>query len=127
MADRSDRQRCHRVEGRGRYIGPDLGTIGRTDRRHILESILQPSNTIGPSYQSWQIATNDGKVATGILVRTYLDEDTYLDEKGSLFTVRTTEIAERRGLATSIMPAGLPDLLTDQEFRDLLAYLGGCR
>ena len=86
-----------------------------------------PSNTIGPSYQSWQIATADGKVATGILVRTNLDEYTYLDEKAGLFTVRTPDIALRRALSTSIMPAGLPDLLTDQELRDLLAYLGACR
>jgi hypothetical protein len=32
-------------------------------------------------------------------------------------------MVETRPVPVSIMPAGLPDLLTDQEMRDLLAYL----
>jgi putative membrane-bound dehydrogenase-like protein len=119
--------RCHRVDGRGREVGPDLSTIGRRDRRQILESILQPSREIGPSYQNWQVATTDGKVMAGMLVHTNLDEYTYLDANGSLFKLRTPDVEERRALPTSIMPAGLPDLLTDQELRDLLAYLGSRR
>ena len=33
----------------GQDVGPDLSNIGRTDRRHLLESILQPSNNVAPS------------------------------------------------------------------------------
>src|SRR5262249_23291206 len=58
--------RCHRVEGRGVDLGPDLSTIGRTERRSILESILQPSNQVAPSYQTWQIEMKDGKVYTAM-------------------------------------------------------------
>jgi putative membrane-bound dehydrogenase-like protein len=115
--------RCHRVQGRGRDVGPDLSTIGRTDRRHILESILRPSNTVAPHYQVWLIETADGKVRTGMLVRTNLDEYTYVDAKGELFKLNTRTIVESRPVPTSIMPDGLSDLLTDQELRDLLAYL----
>jgi putative membrane-bound dehydrogenase-like protein len=114
---------CHRVEGRGREIGPDLSTVGRAGRKHILESILQPSNLIAPHYQSWDIETRDGKKYTGMLVMTVLDEYTYVDGKGSLFKLNTRNIAESRPSPVSIMPAGLADLLTDQEMRDLLAYL----
>jgi putative membrane-bound dehydrogenase-like protein len=115
--------RCHRVEGHGERVGPDLSTIGRTDRRHILESILRPSNTVAPHYQVWQLETDDGKVRTGMLVRTELDQYTYLDAKGAFFHLPTRRIVEARTLPTSIMPDGLPDLLTDREMRDLLAYL----
>ena len=119
--------RCHRVDGRGGDVGPDLSTIGRTDRRRILESILQPSNEVGPSYQAWQIETADGKSLTGMLVRTNLDETTYVDAKGEFFKVRETDVSERHGLSNSIMPNGLPDLLTETELRDLLAYLASRR
>jgi putative membrane-bound dehydrogenase-like protein len=119
--------RCHRVEGRGAQVGPDLSSIGRTDRRHILESILRPSNTVAPHYQTWQIETDDGKVRTGMLVKTDLDQYTYLDAKGDFFKVNTRTIVENRSLPTSIMPDGLADFLTDQELRDLLAYLCACR
>jgi len=119
--------RCHRVEGRGKDVGPDLSTIGRTERRHILESILRPSNLIAPHYQTWQIETTDGKVRAGMLLRTELDMYTYLDAKGEQFKVNTRSIVESRPLPTSIMPDGLPDLLTDWELRDLLAYLASRR
>jgi putative membrane-bound dehydrogenase-like protein len=115
--------RCHRVDGRGVNLGPDLSTIGRTERRSILESILQPSNQVAPSFQTWRIETVDGKVYTAMLVNTEYDTYTYLDAKGHQFKLNTREVAETRPLPTSIMPDGLADMLTDQELRDLLAYL----
>jgi putative membrane-bound dehydrogenase-like protein len=115
---------CHRVEGRGQDIGPDLSTIGLTSRRHILESILQPSAEVAPHYQAWRIETADGKVRTGLLIDTNLDTYTYVDEKGTRFKVKTGDVVESQALPTSIMPAGLIDRLTDQELRDLLSYLG---
>ena len=114
---------CHRVEGRGQDIGPDLSTIGLTPRRHILESILQPSAEVAPHYQSWRIETADGKVRTGLLIDTNLDTYTYVDEQGKRFKVKTGDVVDSRALPTSIMPAGLVDRLTDQELRDLLSYL----
>jgi len=115
--------RCHRVEGRGVNLGPDLSNVGRNERRSIVESILQPSAVVAPHYTAWRIETKDGKVRTGMLTNTQLDEYTYLDDKGDLFKVNTRDMVEARPLPTSIMPAGLVDRLTDQEMRDLLAYL----
>lgn len=117
--------RCHRVEGRGAEVGPELSMVGRNPRRHILESILQPSALIAPYYQSWIIETRDGKIRTGLLVKTVLDEYTYLDPKGDLFKLNTRDIVEVRPDPKSIMPDGLIDRLTDQEIRDLMAYLAG--
>jgi putative membrane-bound dehydrogenase-like protein len=115
--------RCHRAEGRGQEVGPDLSAIGRTERRSILESLLQPSNQVAPHYQVWQLETADGRTHTGMLVKTELDEYTYLDAKGALFKLKTTDVVETRAVPTSIMPDGLADLMTDQEIRDLMAYL----
>jgi putative membrane-bound dehydrogenase-like protein len=115
--------RCHKAQGRGQEVGPDLSTVGRNPRRHILESILQPSALVAPNYQTWQVETTDGKVRTGLLTRTYLDDYTYLDAKGDFFHVKTGDVVETRPVPQSIMPDGLVDLLTDQELRDLMAYL----
>jgi putative heme-binding domain-containing protein len=115
--------RCHRAEGRGQVVGPDLSTVGRSDRRHIVESILQPSALVAPHYQTWQVETADGKVRTGLLARTELDEYTYLDAQGEFFKVNTRDVVESRPVPQSIMPDGLADRLTDRELRDLVAYL----
>lgn len=115
--------RCHKVDGRGADIGPDLSAAGRTDRRSLLESILQPSNNVAPHYQTWSIVTADGKTFNGMLIRTLLDTYTYIDAKGAPFKLNTRDVVESQPLPASIMPNGLADLLTDQELRDLLAYL----
>ena len=58
-----------------------------------------------------------------MLLHTNLDEYTYLDAKGEKFKLNTRNIAESKPSPVSIMPEGLADQLTDQEMRDLLAYL----
>ena len=115
------------AEGRGANIGPDLSTIGRVDRRNILESILQPSNLVAPSYQVWLVETSEGRIRAGMLTGTYLDEYTYLDEKGGQFKVNTRDVVSTRPSPNSIMPDGLADRLTVTELRDLLAYLSARR
>ncbi len=115
--------KCHRIDGRGQDVGPDLSNIGNTDRRHILESILQPSANVAPHYVAWHLETAAGKVRNGMLLHTNLDEYTYLDAKGERFKLKTGDLVEQRPTAISIMPEGLVDTMTDQEVRDLLAYL----
>lgn len=115
--------KCHRVDGRGADIGPDLSLIGRTDKRWIVESILQPSATVAPHYQAWKVDTLDGKSFTGLLVHTYLDESYYIDAKGDRIKVLAKDVADITASKTSVMPDGLVDTLTDQEIRDLVAYL----
>lgn len=115
--------KCHRIDGRGADVGPDLSNIGNTDRRHILESILQPSANVAPHYVAWHLETADGKVRSGMLIDTNLDTYTYLDAKGERFKLKTGDLVEQRPTAISIMPEGLADTMTDQEMRDLLAYL----
>ena len=88
-----------------------------------IESILQPNKRIAPRFQAWAIVTDDGLTRTGFLMHQKHDELTYIDEKGSLFTVNSKDMIQHKPLETSIMPTGLPHQLTDQEFRDLLAYL----
>jgi putative heme-binding domain-containing protein len=115
--------KCHQVEGRGANIGPDLSLIGRTERKWIVESILQPSAVVAPHYQAWTIETTDSRTRTGLLVGTHLDKSVYIDEKGNRFEVLAGEVADIRAAKQSIMPDGLLDVLTDQEIRDLIAYL----
>jgi putative membrane-bound dehydrogenase-like protein len=115
--------KCHRIEGRGADVGPDLSLIGRTDRKWIVESILQPAAVVAPHYQPWKVDTLDGKSRVGLLVGTHLDECVYVDAKGDRFKVLANEVADAVPTKGSIMPDNLVDLLTDQEMRDLVAFL----
>jgi putative membrane-bound dehydrogenase-like protein len=116
---------CHRVDGRGTAIGPDLSTIGASlSREKLIESILSPSKEIAPQFVSWSIATHDGKVRTGLIVEEGPNSTvTIADPQGKLETINRIAIEERHALTTSIMPDNLHELMTVQEFRDLIAFL----
>jgi len=117
--------RCHQVAGRGARIGPELtATTGVLDERRLVESIVRPSQEIAPQFVSWIVLTTAGQSLTGVLVdELATGEQTYADAEGKLTQFKAAEIESRRPLPTSLMPEGLPAQLTDQEFRDLVAFL----
>jgi putative membrane-bound dehydrogenase-like protein len=115
--------KCHRVEGRGNTIGPDLSLIGRVEPRALWEALLQPSAVVAPRYQTWQLITADERTRLGVLAGTHYDQVEFIDENGQRYMLRSTDIVSMRAVPQSIMPEGLLDLLTDQEIRDLMAYL----
>ncbi len=117
--------RCHQIAGRGARVGPELtATAGTLSRERLIESIVRPSKEIAPQFSAWTIHTTAGKTLVGMLVKEEATgEQTYSDQKGDLFRFKPGEIESRQAQAVSIMPDGLPQLLTVQEFRDLLAFL----
>jgi putative heme-binding domain-containing protein len=119
--------RCHRVNGRGSDVGPDLSLAARNlDRRRLVESILQPGKEVAPQYTTWTIATKDGRVFAGMLVQeNEAGEQTYADPTGRLIRLPHRAIEARQPSRQSLMPEDLARGLTVQEFRDLLAFLGG--
>jgi putative heme-binding domain-containing protein len=118
--------RCHEANGRGASIGPNLTGIGKTmSRERLIQSIFQPSKEIAPQFAVWEIVTTDGKTRKGIYVGEEVDGTViYADERGERFKIHPRDVEQRTQQKTSIMPDGLPYRLTDQELRDLLAYLG---
>jgi putative membrane-bound dehydrogenase-like protein len=117
--------RCHEYAGRGAAIGPELTTIGRSNsRERLLRSILEPSREIGPSYVPWIIETTDGRTLTGLYVGEEIKgEHRYADAQGKIFRVHPNEFAHREAAKQSIMPADFGKILTDEELRDLAAFL----
>jgi putative membrane-bound dehydrogenase-like protein len=115
--------RCHRHDGRGSVVGPDLSRIGeQTDRASLLESILQPNLAIAPEYLPRMITLKDGTTFTGIRLRSWTGE-AMRDTNGQNRVFNRDDITAMRELQISFMPAGLPFLFTDRELRDLIAFL----
>ena len=117
--------RCHEYDGRGAGIGPELTQVTRTmTRRRLVESLVDPSREIAPQFVPWLIETQSGKLMVGMLAGEEVDgTQRYVDEQGREFRLKPAEIAQKQPHNKSIMPDGLPALLTTQEFRDLVAFL----
>ncbi|HND55837.1 MAG TPA: c-type cytochrome, partial [Pirellulaceae bacterium] len=89
--------RCHRVDGRGGDVGPDLSKIGgEKNRPYLLESIVLPNKTIAKNFESVLIVDNDGRTFSGIVKA---DNDQHLQlmtAEGKLLTIAKSAIDERR-------------------------------
>jgi putative membrane-bound dehydrogenase-like protein len=120
---------CHRVDGRGGKLGPDLSKIGKSaPRDKIIESILTPSKEIAPLFVAWNIITSDGKTYTGLIVEEGSiggkpGTVTLANAEGKITVLKRADIEERHALATSIMPDNLPEQMTPREFVDLIEFL----
>ena len=117
---------CHRVDGRGGQVGPELSAIARShDRAKLLDSILTPSKEIAPAFTTWIFTLHNGKTHTGVLVSENFDSTlTLADADGKRIVLKRLDIEERQASPKSLMPDDLHRLMTRREFLDLLAYLG---
>ena len=116
---------CHRIDGRGGVIGPDLSVIGRSQGRDkLIESILTPSKEIAPAYTNWVVTTRDGKIRTGVIVDEGPNSTVTLGmADGKLAIIKRLDIEERQTSPVSLMPDNLHQQMTPREFLDLLAFL----
>ncbi len=117
--------KCHAVNDRGTAdIGPNLtGLASKYDRAEIIRSVLEPSERIATGYQPVVVATDDGRVLSG-LVRDESGPDLVLaDIDAKIRRIPKDEIEARRVGELSIMPVGLVEVLSPDDFSDLIAYL----
>ncbi len=115
---------CHRVQGRGQWVGPDLSTIGvKYGRDELIRSILSPSDSIGYSYRSIVAALADGRIITGLALEDTPEKLVIKTALGQRISVEPRSIEDRRTSDVSLMPEGLAQTMTTQELVDLLSYL----
>jgi putative membrane-bound dehydrogenase-like protein len=116
--------KCHQINGIGQEIGPNLSEIGKKLARPALyESILFPSAGISHGFENWLIVTDDGQIATGLLISETDQELKIKDDKGIVRTIPVQNIEIRKKQDVSLMPADLQRLMTSEELVDLVEYL----
>lgn len=114
---------CHRTDGRGAGMAPDLGMIGAVRTAAALQtSILNPTAAMLPINRPVRAVMKDGKTING----RRLNEDTFslqlMDERGALLSLLKDDLAEFTISTESPMPA-YAGKLTREEVADLVAYL----
>ncbi len=115
-------QQCHTLFGTGGQVGPDLTGSNRADLDYVLANVLDSSALIGKDYIAHAIATNDGRVLTGI-IRAEDNDAVTLVTANETVVLPKGEIAERHASEQSMMPDDLWKLLSEHEIRSLVAYL----
>lgn len=120
---RGDCTSCHRVQGVGSRVGPDLSDIGATrSAAAIWSSLVDPSSSMRPINRSVRVVTSQGDTIIG----RRLNEDTHsvqiIDEYENLRSLLKSDMREFHIMKTSPMPS-YRDRLTEHEIADLVGYL----
>lgn len=119
---------CHMVNGRGGRLGPDLSRIGASrPTKHLAEKVRQPNKEVTPGYETASVLTRDGRRIIGVRK----NEDTFsiqlMDHNEQLHLFLKKDLQEVKGERGSLMPGYNTRMLSEQELRDLLAYMDGLR
>ena len=114
---------CHRIQGNGGFLGPDLSAMGSTRRTQELErALLDPGADIRVDNRTVRWVTLDGKETIARL----LNQDTYrvqaIDGSGQLLSQPRDGLREFEFMSRSPMPA-YEGRLSTQELADVVSYL----
>src|SRR5205085_11282455 len=116
--------KCHRFDGRGDSLGPDLTTVSsRFTRKELIESIVHPSHIISSQYASKTVRTTDGRQLTGLVVPGAAGETIVMLPTGDRVTLSPKQVEATKASKLSAMQEGLLDPLSLEEVADLFAYL----
>jgi putative heme-binding domain-containing protein len=114
---------CHVLFKEGGAVGPDLTPYERRNVDFLLVSIVDPSAAIREEYTNFRIDTADDQTFVGLIKERGPDSVTIVDAAQQRTVIPKGDVRDERALTTSIMPEGLLDGLTEQQLRDLFAYL----
>ncbi len=136
-------QSCHRVDGVGSRLGPDLSEIGvprrgrggpgkakqaalvpapTLDLAELESSIVDPDAEVAPANRLIRVVMKNGTAITGRL----LNHDNFtvqmIDPQGKLRSFVKADLRESTVLTKGLMPS-YKDRLSPQEVADVVAYL----
>jgi putative heme-binding domain-containing protein len=115
--------KCHKLFDDGGNIGPNLTTYKRDDLRGMLLNVVSPSAEIREGFENYLVRTADGRTLNGFIA----DQDPQVvvlkGADGQSISLARDDIEDMKAVKISIMPEGQLKALSDQQIRDLFAYL----
>ena len=118
---------CHRVNGKGSRVAPDLSEIGLTrSAASLQQALLSPSSVMFPINRPIRAVTKDGRAISG----RRLNEDTFtvqlMDDKEQLVSLLKSDLRAYTILTESTMPS-FDGKLTPAQLADVVSYLASLK
>lgn len=114
---------CHALFGEGQLIGPDLTGYERQNLDFWLPAIVDPGLELREGYINYVATMKDGRVAAGFMHEQAPNTVTLRDMAGQHLLLNRDGIKTLEASKISLMPPGLLNGMSDDELRDLFAYL----
>jgi putative membrane-bound dehydrogenase-like protein len=118
---------CHRINGIGVNVAPDISDSRAKKYEQILADILQPNRAIDNNYVGYTVRQLDGTILTGILAAETATSITLKQQGGKEAVIPRSEIDELKSSGQSLMPEGLERQIPPPDMADLLAFIKNWR
>ena len=114
---------CHSIDSSGGWLAPDLSSISASSQLdYLINSVLDPNKDIKDGYDGLLIVTKSGDAISGIKVSQDNSRLILRDNTHQQIPILLSDIKAQKSIG-SLMPNGLSDTLTHQEFLDLIRFL----
>ena len=115
---------CHRLEGVGGNVGPDLTRLWETQSlEKVMESMIEPSKEIKEGYQAYRVTTTKGLTYTGLKIVDTAQEIGLKESTGKEIRIPKSQVEEIEASKQSLMPDNVISQLSFDQFIDLVAFL----
>jgi putative heme-binding domain-containing protein len=114
---------CHRFQGIGEEVGPDLASLGDKSPEALLTAILDPNRAVEARYIAYIAVTKSGVSYNGLLASETGNSVTIVSQDGKKHTILRTELEALSSTDKSAMPEGLEKDLKPQDVADVIAHL----
>ncbi|GAC1465933.1 MAG: ThuA domain-containing protein [Isosphaeraceae bacterium] len=115
--------KCHRHNGEGGKVGPDLTGMAVHSKSELLIHILDPSRSVEGNFVSYTVATNDGRTFNGLLSSETKTSIELIDTEGKPHALLRDDIEEIVASKKSLMPEGFEKQIPPASLTDLLEFL----
>jgi putative membrane-bound dehydrogenase-like protein len=114
--------KCHRLEGQGAEVGPNLLTVQNQSKDWLMANILMPSQAIAQGYEAYVVETAGGTF-DGVIARQSPASVTLRHEDGKEDVIQRADIRNMYVTNLSAMPGDLEKQVSGEQMADLLEYL----
>ncbi len=114
---------CHRADGQGMQVGPDLITVKTKGRDGLLTALLEPNKEIAPQFIAYTVETKDGQALLGLIAKDDASGLTLKMIGGAEQTIPRAQIKGSSSSGLSLMPEGIEAGMDVQAMADLLTFI----
>jgi putative heme-binding domain-containing protein len=119
--------KCHKLNGAGADVGPDLGTVRHQPKQVLLSAILNPSESISQGFEAYVVETSSGVTVDGVLGPQTATTLALKHEEGKQDVIQRKDIKSMYATNLSAMPGDLEKQINIQQMSDLLEFLKSTR
>ena len=116
---------CHKFEGQGSEVGPDIGSVGDKSPEALLVALFDPNRSVEARYLNYVAETKNGRVFSGVVLNETGTSITLVGADGKQHQLLRTELEALASTGKSAMPDGLEKDLQLQDVADVIAYVRG--